>query len=144
MRAHIDGLQAQHPLAGAKYPDFTFHLSWLSKQYRDALFVYVMRNPVETAKTIITRVKGAEFRANQLEFALSHSTRYHSAFTQALRKFAAPMLLLTYEQIQNRPESFLAFLKESGVPVPDDEIGNIVEHISQPGYKTLEAEALKR
>ncbi len=133
---HVRKLKTESPLVGAKFPGFTPHLKEFDDAFDDCIFLYVFRNPLDIAKTIMKRSPNHKAVMNHLKFGIDHAFKFYHQFIEIAPELTQPALLISYESARARPRPFLRFLEQFGVEFED--LDFVAKQISRPGYKTAE------
>lgn len=133
IRDHIASLSG--PFIGAKLPAFTWHMKWMDAAYTNAMFFFVVRNPLDIAKSIMKRDPKYSMSAADFAFGLEHAWSYYLPFARMAADLSRPVAVLSYEKMMAAPSDLFDFLAGVGVNVNDAE--RLANNLSMPGYKAV-------
>ncbi|MEE4012558.1 hypothetical protein V1T76_10880 [Roseibium sp. FZY0029] len=142
IRSAIDKLLNEQNIAGAKLPNFSFHLKWLTNQYPDSVYLYILRNPLDVSTTIMTRSPSHSLNTSDLRIGILHSFRFYSAMANVVGEIEQPIYLISFEKMKAQPDQFVSWLEEIGVSFSDDVRPQLAKELATPGYKKLPADGV--
>lgn len=137
IRLAIDGLLDEKNISGVKLPNFSFYLKWLSRQYPDSIFMYILRNPLDISTTIMTRSPSHSVNKSDLRIGVQHAFRFYSAMVNVVDEIEQPFYLISFEKMKTRPEQFVDWLEQVGIKFSDDVKSQLAKELAAPGYKKL-------
>lgn len=136
IRAHIASLSG--PSIGAKLPAFTWHLKWMDAAYHNAMFFFVVRNPLDIAKSVMKRDNNYSMSAADFAFGLEHAWNYYLPFAQMAAELTRPVAVISYEKMKEAPGSLFDLLAAVGIEVKDAE--RLASDLSEPGYRAVSSQ----
>lgn len=114
-------------------------LGFFEAKLRNPVFLYIFRNPLQAAQSYLTQVENSETfpkTRSGLAGALSDTLTSYIEFTAFMNQTRSPCLLLSMEQLQRVPVSFLEDLAARlGLDVKRSVIEDLVETLPVPGFK---------
>lgn len=140
IRLHIMDLEG--PAIGAKLPAFTWNLRWMDKAYVNAMFFFVIRNPLDIAKSIMKRDPNHSLGMDDLATGLDHGFVYYRQFAKVASELTRPVAVLSHEKILADPESLFSLLADTGLRIHSNARKILAEELQAPDYKRVGGRAL--
>jgi len=121
---------------GFKLPRAAFHLQWLDTHLRSPIFVFVYRDPLSVARSILRRDAIWGNEVDGLIQSIQHPLRFFEKMTTSIPKLSAPVVLLSYETAHFGANAFVPeFLGALGFTDEEGRFPEIASELSLPGYK---------
>lgn len=134
--ARIEERNADKDVWAMKVPDAAFHIEKLEPLLRNPIFIFVYRNPVSVARSVLLRTKAFDQSPLGLKQALTHSATFYSNMTKTISTIKSPVLLVEYEKIlSNTHDTLNEVFGTLEMDLVDREL--LLDHISKPGYKNV-------
>ncbi|XHC11300.1 hypothetical protein ABWH98_00150 [Labrenzia sp. ac12] len=143
IKAAIDGLLVEEDVVGIKLPNFSFHLTYLTSQYPNSILLYVIRNPLDVASTIMSRSPVHGLNKSDLQMGIQHAFHFYFAMAKVLDQIEQPVYLLSFERMKAQSERFATWLEEIGINLSDENRSELAKEIAAPGYKSIAKERSK-
>lgn len=125
---------------GLKVPGFTSgHYAFFEKSVRNPIFIFIFRNPISTAKSVIKRA-GPPFTEDRGGFgrALHGALTSYMEFSTFYRQTKSPAIMIEMESLKKNAASVIASIAEVlDLDVSDEILARIAENVSVSGYKNV-------
>ena len=111
---------------------------YLEEALRNPVFVYILRNPLMTAQSVITRAAHENYTENRKGFAnaLEGCLQSYLEFATFMRQTPCPCILLPMEALKTAPRDCVAALDARlGLGADDETIDRLAGEVSVSGYK---------
>jgi sulfotransferase family protein len=127
----------QNDIWGMKVPAAAFHTIEIERLVRNPIFIFIYRNPVSVARSVLSRTNVFERSPKGVSQALSHSAVFNRSMSNSITDLRSPVICIEYEMILNNTKAALQELFENlGQNIKRPEL--LVEYMSRPGYKNVE------
>lgn len=130
---------AKHDRWGFKIPSLRRgQYGFFDAHLRNPLYIFIFRNPLLTAQSVIARANVANFSNDQRGFstALQGSLQSYIEFTVFIRQTTSPCILMPMEQLKRTPRECVAFL-DRALQLNSDPalLEKLATDASESGYK---------
>jgi hypothetical protein len=127
----VQSRNTTHPRWGFKLPRAAGHIDALKNTLRNPIFVFCVRNPVATIRSIMKYEANHKFTAGKL---MEIATRHFAGMTAMCNESEFPAIFVDMDAVRQHPETFLKeFAEVLSLPEPSPELCG---KISTRGYKT--------
>lgn len=136
VRRYIEQRNTEKDVWGFKLPRAAMHLSAIEAELRNPIFVYIYRNPVSIARSILQREKNYEKGIGGFAKALNHASSFYEKMSAAIAEMGSPVILVEYEKLYYEPCNALAAMFDA-LHWSSCGVDDIASEIKKPGYKAL-------
>lgn len=127
----VSSRNGAHRRWGFKLPHAAGHVDSLNATLRNPVFVFCVRNPIATARSITKYENPENFSAGKL---MEIATRHFSNMVAMCQSRDTPSIFIDMEAVKQHPGAFLQELATAlNLPQPTPELA---QKISTKGYKT--------
>jgi len=130
---------ADHDRWGFKIPSLRRgQFGFFDNHLRNPVYIYIFRNPLLTAQSVVARANVANFSNDQrgLSTALQGCLQSYIEFTVFLRQTKSPCILMPMEQLKGAPQDSVGFLNQALRLESDPALlADLAAEVSESGYK---------